>query len=110
MSLAKNTSRIDYSDPAPPEEVHTVEQLIEYLRKDYIKSGTAVVENTDTEVEVEHGLDDEPDLDKISVTPTNDLGNAASFWVAEGDAGKFKIVVNGDPGADTATFVWQIVL
>lgn len=70
--------------------------------------GTATVANLQTSVAVSHGLDVTPALEDIQVTPTNDLGNAAKFYVADPTASDFDIHVDADPGAGTATFAWSI--
>ena len=55
-----------------------------------------------------HGLDITPSAEDISVTPTNNLGNASKFWISDIGASTFRINVDTDPGADTATFSWNI--
>jgi hypothetical protein len=69
-------------------------------------SGAATVANGATTVVVTHGLSVTPSLSNIAVTPTNNLGNAAKFWISTVTATQFTINVNADPGATTATFVW----
>lgn len=72
-------------------------------------SGTATVLSGTTSVVVTHGLSQSPAVSgrDISVTPTNSLGNAAKFWISTVGATTFTINVNVDPGAATATFVWN---
>ncbi len=43
------------------------------------------------------------------MTPTNNLGNAAKFWISDVTGTQFRINVDADPGESTATFVWSIV-
>lgn len=69
-------------------------------------NGTATVANATTSIAVTHGLSTTPALDDISVTPTNDLGNATKFWISTPTSTQFTINVDADPGAGTATFVW----
>lgn len=69
--------------------------------------GTATIASGATSVEVTHGLAGTPTAADIQVTPTNDLGGAAKFWISDVGAATFKINVNTDPGATTATFCWQ---
>lgn len=69
--------------------------------------GAATVPDDATYVDVTHGLAATPALNDISVTPTNDLGDAAKFWISDVGATTFRININADPGAGTATFVWQ---
>ena len=69
-------------------------------------NGTATVANGTTTIAVTHGLSKTPDLQDISVTPTNNLGSAAEFWISTPTSTQFTINVNADPGASTATFVW----
>lgn len=71
-------------------------------------SGAAVVPNGATSVAVPHELDYTPAVTDIQVTPTNDLGTAAKFWVANPNAANFDIVVDADPGGTTATFAWSV--
>ncbi|MDP3013394.1 MAG: hypothetical protein Q8M92_04075, partial [Candidatus Subteraquimicrobiales bacterium] len=71
-------------------------------------SGTATVISGDVLVNVTHDLPMAPDIENIIVTPTNSLGNAAKFWVSDVGATTFRINVNADPGATTATFTWRI--
>ncbi len=70
-------------------------------------SGTATVLNTTTSIVVNHGLATTPALADIKVTPTNNLGSAAKFWISTVTSTQFTINVNADPGAGTATFVWN---
>lgn len=69
--------------------------------------GTATVASGATYVDVTHGLAFTPTAANISVSPTNNLGNAAKFWISDIGASTFRINVNADPGATTATFAWQ---
>jgi hypothetical protein len=69
--------------------------------------GTVTVANGSTTIVVNHGLESSPALSNISVTPTNDMGNAAKFWISNITVSQFTINVNADPGATTATFVWN---
>lgn len=109
MSLSTKLSNTNFTDSRPPEEVHTVEQLVAELRRRYIRSGIATVANTETSVEVVHGLKRAPDRHRVSVTPADDLGAASKFWLGEVDDEKIVIHVNADPEADI-DFTWQIVL
>lgn len=70
-------------------------------------NGMATVPDGATSVTVSHGLSAAPDAADIQVTPTNNLGNAAKFWISNVGATDFDINVNADPGASTATFVWS---
>lgn len=70
-------------------------------------NGTAVVANGTTSIAVNHGLSAAPALSKISVTPTNNLGTAAKFWISGVGATQFTINVDVDPGAGTAAFAWN---
>lgn len=70
-------------------------------------TGTATVANGTTTIAVNHGLSTTPALANIAVTPTNNLGNAAKFWISGVGATQFTINVNADPGATTATFAWS---
>lgn len=70
-------------------------------------SGTATVANGTTSVVVTHGLALTPALKDIVVTPTNNLGNAAKYWISTPTATQFTINVNADPAAGTATFAWK---
>ncbi|HEU4914755.1 MAG TPA: glycosyl hydrolase family 28-related protein [Candidatus Saccharimonadales bacterium] len=69
--------------------------------------GTATVASGSTTVAVNHGLESAPALQNISVTPTNNLGTAAKFWISGITTTQFTINVDADPGATTATFVWN---
>lgn len=71
-------------------------------------NGTATIANTTTSIAVNHGLDITPTINIISVTPTNNLGNAAKFWISNPTNTQFSINVDVDPGATTATFAWMI--
>jgi hypothetical protein len=71
-------------------------------------SGTATVPSGSTSIAVAHGLPFTPSTKDVSVTPTNNLGSAAKFWISTLDATNITIAVNVDPGATTATFAWQI--
>lgn len=80
-----------------------VKDNIGYKTENY---GTATVANATTEISVAHGLAATPA--RVAVWPTNNLGTAAKFWVPAADIGatNFKIKVDADPGAGTATFGW----
>jgi CRISPR-associated DxTHG motif protein len=69
-------------------------------------SGTATVPNGATYYDVTHGLNFTPTAAQITVTPTG-WGNAASFYISDIGASTFRINVNADPGASTATFSWH---
>jgi len=70
-------------------------------------NGTATVPSGETYVLVSHGLSNQtPGAKDISVTPTNNLGNASQFWVSNITSTGFRINVDVDPGGD-ATFAWQ---
>lgn len=71
-------------------------------------SGTATVANGTTTIAVNHGLSVTPTAGQISIYPTNNLGNAAKFWVDTITSTQFTVNVNADPGAGTATFAWNI--
>jgi hypothetical protein len=66
------------------------------------------VANGITSVAVTHNHGITPTLEMIHVTPTNNLGNASHFWVADPTSSDFDIHVDSDPGTTTATFVWEI--
>lgn len=70
-------------------------------------AGTAVVANGTTSIVVNHGLSATPALANIVVTPTNNLGAAAKFWISGAGATQFTINVDVDPGVGTATFAWS---
>ncbi len=70
-------------------------------------SGTATVANGSTSIAVNHGLSFTPGAANVSVTPTNNLGSAAKFWVSGFGATQFTINVDADPGVTTATFAWR---
>jgi hypothetical protein len=72
------------------------------------RNGTATVADDATYVDVTHGLAITPTAGQISVTPTNNLGDASFYWISNIGASTFRINVDADPGAGTATFVWQI--
>ena len=72
-----------------------------------VNDGTATVTNGNTTVVVTHSLGLTPDLKHISVTPTNNLGNATKFFISTVTSTQFTINVDQDPGATTATFVWM---
>lgn len=69
--------------------------------------GTATVANGATTAVVNHGLAVTPSAANIHVTPTNNMGNAAKFFIGTITSTQFTITVDADPGAGTATFSWQ---
>jgi len=71
-------------------------------------SGTATVDNGATYVDVTHGLEITPSAARIHLTATNNLGDASHYWVSDIGATTFRINVDADPGATTATFAWEI--
>jgi hypothetical protein len=74
----------------------------------YISNGAADVASGTTTIVVSHGLSNTPGLNDIAVTPTNDLGNAAKFWISTPTASSFTINVDSDPGAGGASFAWEV--
>jgi hypothetical protein len=72
-------------------------------------TGTATVPNAATYIDVTHGLSATPAASRIIVTPTNNLGNAAKYWIDNIGTTTFRINVDADPGAGTATFSWSVV-
>jgi len=71
-------------------------------------SGTATVANGQTSVDVTHSLAITPSINDINVTPTNTMGNAQKYYISDIGASTFRINVDQDPGATTATFSWSI--
>ncbi len=84
-------------------------------------SGTATVASGQTSVAVNHGLSISGSvagaeltaitasvLARTQITPTNSMGNATKAWVSAVSATQITITVDADPGATTATFVWQV--
>jgi hypothetical protein len=69
---------------------------------------SATVANGATSVIINHLLDRTPLIQNIKVTPTNNMGNASHFWISDVNGRTFKINVDTDPGATTATFRWEI--
>ena len=84
--------------------IHTVRGCIGLVTE---ASGTATVPSGSTSVTVTHGLGSTPRIQDIRVTPTNNLGAAAKFWISAAGATTFVINVDADPGATTATFAWS---
>lgn len=79
-----------------------------YGNKGYVSenSGTATVPNGATYIDVTHGLAYTPTAAELTIIPTL-LSSAASWWVTDIGATTFRINVNADPGAGTATFSWS---
>lgn len=73
-------------------------------------TGTAVVANGTTSIAVNHGIGRTPVLSDLSVTPTNNLGNATKFWISGVTSTQFTIDVDVNPGATTAAFVWKATI
>lgn len=71
-------------------------------------SGSATVPSGSTSVTVTHSLNITPSINNISITPTNNLGSAAKFWVSSPTSSNFTINTDVDPGATTATFSWHV--
>lgn len=71
-------------------------------------SGTATVASGATTASVTHGLGATPSAAHVTVTPTNNMGNATKFWVTAVGSTTFTVNVNSDPGATTATFAWKV--
>lgn len=70
-------------------------------------TGTATVANGTTNIVVSHGLSITPTAQQITLTPTNNLGTAAKYWVSALTSTQFTINVDVSPGATTATFGWS---
>jgi hypothetical protein len=75
---------------------------------DYVtrSSGAGVVASGTTYIDVTHGLASTPSANDIMVTPTNSLGNSTKYYISDIGATTFRINVDADPGATTATFSW----
>lgn len=69
--------------------------------------GSATVASGGTTIVVTHGLIQQPNISDIFVTPTNNMGNAGSYFVSAVGATTFTINTDIDPGATTATFSWR---
>lgn len=73
--------------------------------------GTAVVANGNTFVDVTHGCSVTPNGSgwnpSIMIVPTL-LSNSSKYWVTNVGAVTFRINVDANPGAGTATFAWVI--
>jgi hypothetical protein len=82
-----------------------------YLRKLWklTPKGTATVANGTTNIDVTHGYGATPDVSQLHITATNNLGSATKWWVSNIGGTTFRINVNADPGATTATFSWRII-
>jgi len=70
--------------------------------------GVATILSGSTNIYFNHGLNIIPTLNKISVTPTNWMGNATKFYIVVPNSTQIQIIANVDPGAATATFAWQV--
>lgn len=70
-------------------------------------SGVTVLGPTETSQVVTHGLVATPDLQGISVTPTNNPTNAVKYWFDTPTATTFTLHLSGVPGASSAYFVWR---
>jgi hypothetical protein len=71
-------------------------------------SGTTTVSSGSTSITVNHGLSQTPQAQDITITPTNNLGQATRFWVSNITSTSFQLNVDSDPGATGATFAWRI--
>jgi hypothetical protein len=71
------------------------------------KSGVATVASGTTTIAVNHGIEMTPALSNIWVTPSNNMGTATKFWISGVNNTQFTINVDTNPGATTATFVWN---
>ena len=73
-----------------------------------IAKGTATITAGNEYVDVAHGLGYAPDIKKISLTSTNNLGGN-SFWKSDVGAVTFRINVHSMPMfGDTYTFTYVI--
>lgn len=68
-------------------------------------TGVAVIAADQTEVVVDHGLVAVPA--SVQLTPANNIGTAAKYWVDQITERKFHIKVDAAPGAPTAIFHWR---
>jgi parallel beta-helix repeat protein len=68
-------------------------------------SGTATIAAGNTYVDVTHGLSITPDINKIRVTPKDNLGGR-SFWVSDVGASTFRINISSTDTADHS-FGWS---
>ncbi len=70
-------------------------------------TGVAVIAADQTEVVVDHGMVAVPA--SVQVTPANNMGTAAKYWVDHLTERQFHIKVDAAPGAPTAVFHWRAV-
>jgi hypothetical protein len=70
-------------------------------------ASSATIASGKTSVTINHLMTRTPLAQNIYITPTK-LSNAAKWWVSDITATTFKINVDADPGAGTATFQWRI--
>jgi len=70
-------------------------------------TGTATIPSGNQYIDVVHGLAVPPSAAEISISSTNSMGNSTKYWVSDLGALTFRINVDADPGATTATFSWS---
>ena len=74
-----------------------------------IDGGTATVPSGSTSIVVSHDVGSAPNIYEIMITPTNNLGDATTYWVSGVTSTEFVINVDVNPGVTTATFAWGIL-
>jgi len=80
--------------------------------KGYVKEnqGTVTLPLGAASINVDHGLSATPALRDISLTPTNNLGATATYWVSNPTATRFTINVSGIAKNLAPAFAWRVAL
>ncbi len=73
-----------------------------------VTSGTATITTGSTYVDVAHGLDATPDINKITPTPKDNLGGR-SYWISDVGGTYFRININGMDLEENHSFGYIIV-
>jgi hypothetical protein len=71
-------------------------------------TGANNIANGATSRTITHNLPFTPTAAEITVTPTNNLGDATQLWVSGITSTEFVVNSDADPGASTATFAWSV--
>lgn len=79
---------------------------VQYPQIAYSGSGTVTAGNTF--VDVTHGLFFTPDINKIEVTPQDDLGGR-DFWVSNVGATTFRINISAADLVNDHVFGWRCI-
>ena len=72
------------------------------------KYGQVTIENGDTSIVIDHGLDLRPSIANITITPQNDASGVTRYWIMDVTETSFRLRVNATPTIE-AKYAWKAI-